>query len=45
LVAREQFFVIEGLDIVRRQFPVPIRGIDSDNDIAFINETLQDYCE
>jgi Integrase core domain len=45
LVAREQSLVVEGLEIIRRQFPVPIRGIDSDNDSAFINETLQGYCE
>ena len=41
LVAREQFLVIEGLAVMPRQFPVPIRGIDTDNDSAFINETLQ----
>jgi hypothetical protein len=45
LVAREQSLVVKGLDVIRRQFPVPVRGIDSDNDSAFINETLQDYCE
>ena len=45
LVAREQFLVIEGLAVMRRQFPVPIRGIDTDNDSAFINETLQGYCQ
>ena len=45
LVAREQSLVVEGLEVIRRQFPVPIRGIDSDNDGAFINETLLDYCQ
>ena len=30
---------------MRRQFPVPIRGIDTDNDSAFIDETLQGYCQ
>jgi hypothetical protein len=45
LVAREQSLVVEGLDVIRRRFPVPIRGIDSDNDSAFINETLQGYCQ
>jgi hypothetical protein len=44
LVAREQSLVVEGLEVLRRQFPVPIKGIDSDNDSAFINETLQAYC-
>ena len=45
LVAREQFLVVEGLAVMRRQFSVPIRGIDTDNDSAFINETLQGYCQ
>jgi len=45
LVAREQSLVVEGLEVIRRQLPVPILGIDSDNDSAFINETLQDYCK
>jgi len=45
LVAREQSLVVEGLGVLRRQFPVPIRGIDSDNDGAFINETLLAYCQ
>jgi hypothetical protein len=45
LVAREQSLVVEGLEVIRRQFPIPIKGIDSDNDSAFINETLQDYCK
>jgi Integrase core domain len=45
LVAREQSLVVEGLEVIRRQFPVPIRGIDSDNDSAFINETVRAYCQ
>jgi hypothetical protein len=45
LVAREQALVVEGLEVLRRQLPIPIRGIDSDNDSAFINETLQTYCQ
>lgn len=45
LVAREQSLVVEGLTVLRRQFPMPIRGIDTDNDSAFINETLRSYCE
>jgi Integrase core domain len=45
LLAREQALVVEGLEVLRRRFPVPIRGIDSDNDSAFINETLVDYCK
>ena len=45
LVAREQSLVVEGLGVLRRQFPMPIRGIDSDNDGAFINEMLLAYCQ
>jgi hypothetical protein len=45
LVAREQSLVVEGLEVIRRRLPVPVLGIDSDNDSAFINETLQGYCK
>jgi hypothetical protein len=45
LVAREQSLVVEGLEVIRRQLPVPVLGVDSDNDGAFINETLQGYCK
>jgi hypothetical protein len=45
LLAREQALVTEGLEVIRRQFPMLILGIDSDNDSAFINETLLAYCQ
>jgi hypothetical protein len=45
LLAREQTLVIEGLARIGQQLPVPTRGIDSDNDGAFINETLASYCK
>lgn len=44
LLAREQSLVVEGLEVIRRRFPVPLLGIDSDNDSAFINDTLLTYC-
>ena len=44
LLAREQSLVVEGLEAISRVFPVPVRGIDSDNDSVFINETLVGYC-
>ena len=37
LLAREQSLVVEGLEAISRVFPVPVRGIDSDNDSVFIN--------
>ncbi len=45
LLAREQSLVVEALDVLCRQFPFPLLGIDSDNDSAFINDTLLGYCE
>jgi hypothetical protein len=45
LVAREQSLVVEGLEVLRRRFPVPIKGLDSDNDSAFINDTPLGYCQ
>lgn len=43
LLARDQSLVLAGLEAIRRQLPFPILGIDSDNDGAFINETLLDW--
>ena len=38
--------VITVVVVTRQPFlPVPIRGINSDNDSVFINETLLSYCE
>ena len=45
LLAREQSLVTEGLEVMRRQFPFPLLGIDTDNDSAFINDTLIAYCQ
>ena len=45
LLACEQSLVVEGLEAISGVFPVPVRGIDSDNDSVFINETLVGYCE
>ena len=45
LLAREQTLVIEGLTRIGKQLPVTTLGIDSDNDGAFINETLASYCK
>jgi len=44
LLVREQSLVVEGLNVLREQFPMSVRSIDSDNDSAFINETLLAYC-
>ena len=44
LLMREQAMVVEGLDVIRRRLPIPLLGINSDNDSAFINETVIKYC-
>ena len=44
LLVREQSLVVQRFAAIARQLPVPIRGIDSDNAPAFVNETLIDYC-
>jgi hypothetical protein len=43
LLARNQKLVVEALDMISRQLPIPVLGIESDNDGAFINGTLLDY--
>lgn len=45
LLAREQNLVTAGLDRIREQLPMVTLGIDSDNDGAFINDTLASYCQ
>jgi len=45
LLARSQELVVEALEVISRQLPIPVLGIDSDNDSAFINDTLLVYCQ
>ena len=45
LLAREQSLVAEGLCVICSNFPMPVIGFNSDNDSAFINDTLLSYCE
>ena len=44
LLAREQSLVVARLEAIGRQLPFPVKGIDSDNDSVFINDTLTQYC-
>ena len=44
LLAREQSLVVAGLEVIAKQLPFAVLGIDSDNDTVFINETLTGYC-
>ena len=45
LLAREQSLVVEGIEAVSREIPFPLLGIDSDNDGAFINDTVLSFCK
>jgi hypothetical protein len=45
LVVREQSLVVEGISAVAKCLPFALRGLDTDNDSAFMNETLKGYCQ
>ena len=36
--------VIAGLEVLQERVPMGIRGFDTDNDSAFINEAVLAYC-
>lgn len=42
--ARDQHLIVEAIERVRSRRPFPLRGFDTDNDSAFSNETVLDYC-
>ncbi len=44
LVVREQSLVVHGISAIAQRLPFALRGLDTDNDSAFMNETLQGYC-
>ena len=44
LAVREQSLVVEGLSAIARVLPFALSGLNTDNDSAFTNETLQSYC-
>src|SRR4029078_1884737 len=44
MVVREQTLVTESVRDIRTKLPFPLLGLDVDNDGAFINDTLVNYC-
>ena len=44
LAVREQSLVVEGIRAIASRIPFALRGLDTDNDSAFMNETLWGYC-
>jgi len=41
---RDQTLVVEALRIAAADLPFPMLGVDTDNDSAFMNRTVFDYC-
>lgn len=44
IVVRERTLVVEAVRAVQTDLPFALRGLDTDNDSAFMNEVLLDYC-
>jgi hypothetical protein len=44
LPVREQALIVEAIKAVRIRLPFPLLGLDTDNDSAFMNDTLWNYC-
>jgi Integrase core domain len=44
LPVREQALIVEAITAVGARLPFPLLGLDTDNDSAFMNDTLWDYC-
>ncbi|MDQ3257577.1 MAG: transposase [Acidobacteriota bacterium] len=45
LPMREQALIVEAITAVQARLPFPLFGLDTDNDSAFMNDTLWDYCQ
>ncbi len=45
LVARQQGLVVEATERLQQQLPIELLGLNTDNDSAFMNETLIDHCK
>lgn len=45
LPVREQSLIVEAITAVGKRLPFPLLGLDTDNDSAFMNDTLWDYCQ
>lgn len=45
LPVREQALIVEAINAVQTRLPFPLLGLDTDNDSAFMNDTLWNYCQ
>jgi len=44
LLFREQGLLTQVLSVMQRSLPMPLLGLDTDNDTVFMNETIQGWC-
>jgi hypothetical protein len=44
LPVREQTVIVEAIHGLRPKLPFPLLGVDTDNDSAFLNDSLLNYC-
>jgi len=42
---RDQLLIVEAMDHVAAALPFPMLGVDTDNDSAFMTQTVVDYCQ
>lgn len=45
ILMRDGAVVITALQLIRRQLPFPLRGIDADNDPVFMNHLMEAWCD
>ena len=45
LPVREQSLIVAAIAVVRTKLPFPLLGLNTDNDSAFINDTVWNYCQ
>jgi len=45
LLQRDGTVVLMALQLIRRQLPFPLRGIDADNDPVFMNTLMESWCD
>jgi hypothetical protein len=45
ILVRDGAVVLTALQLIRRQLPFPLRGIDADNDPVFMNSLMEAWCD
>lgn len=45
LLTRNQTLIVEAYERVKTELPIPFLGLDTDNDSAFMNDTVVEFCK